>query len=256
MTKNKLHVIADKITRIENDTRWEQIFSESLKQSKKASFRIGFVNAHAVNLAYRNDAFLNDLLSCDLVLRDGIGMKIFYRLQKINPGLNMNGTDLIPKILEHIKGQSLALFGTSTPYLENAAALLKDQGHQIVLTENGFHTPSHYADLLKTTPADCIILGMGMPKQEAVAAYLAKHIHSPCLILCGGAILDFLGGKVTRAPDIFRKFGFEWLYRLILEPKRLFHRYVIGNAVFLVRAVLFCLHTQFAQKHDLQRPPR
>lgn len=79
---------------------------------------------------------------------------------------------------------------------------------------------------------------MGMPKQEAVAAKLAA-IGGPCLIVCGGAILDFLGGKVSRAPEWLRRLGGEWLYRLLREPKRLFMRYVVGNPLFLLRTLLY-----------------
>jgi exopolysaccharide biosynthesis WecB/TagA/CpsF family protein len=79
---------------------------------------------------------------------------------------------------------------------------------------------------------------MGMPKQEAVAARLAAS-GVPCLIVCGGAILDFLGGKVHRAPRWMRRLGCEWVFRLMSEPKRLFTRYVLGNPMFLLRTLIF-----------------
>jgi exopolysaccharide biosynthesis WecB/TagA/CpsF family protein len=60
---------------------------------------------------------------------------------------------------------------------------------------------------------------------------------SPCVIVCGGAIIDFLGGKVSRAPLWLRRMGMEWAYRLAVEPMRLFRRYVIGNPLFLSRAL-------------------
>jgi exopolysaccharide biosynthesis WecB/TagA/CpsF family protein len=56
------------------------------------------------------------------------------------------------------------------------------------------------------------------------------------VIVCGGAILDFLGGGATRAPAWMRRLGIEWLYRLAREPRRLFKRYVLGNPLFLSRA--------------------
>ncbi|MEX5624238.1 WecB/TagA/CpsF family glycosyltransferase, partial [Pseudomonas syringae] len=58
------------------------------------------------------------------------------------------------------------------------------------------------------------------------------------LIVCGGAILDFLGGKASRAPQWLRHLGGEWAYRLLREPKRLFMRYVVGNPLFLLRTLL------------------
>jgi N-acetylglucosaminyldiphosphoundecaprenol N-acetyl-beta-D-mannosaminyltransferase len=82
------------------------------------------------------------------------------------------------------------------------------------------------------------VLGMGMPKQEAIAARLAAS-GVPCLVVCGGAILDFLGGKVTRAPNWVRRLGCEWMFRLIGEPQRLFRRYVVGNPMFLLRTLIY-----------------
>jgi N-acetylglucosaminyldiphosphoundecaprenol N-acetyl-beta-D-mannosaminyltransferase len=65
---------------------------------------------------------------------------------------------------------------------------------------------------------------------------LKASLKHPCVIVCGGAIVDFIGGKVSRAPNLVRTLGMEWLYRLYLEPKRLFKRYVVGNPLFLWRA--------------------
>jgi exopolysaccharide biosynthesis WecB/TagA/CpsF family protein len=52
-----------------------------------------------------------------------------------------------------------------------------------------------------------------------------------------GALFDFLAGKVSRAPALVRRVRLEWAWRLILEPKRLFRRYVLGNPLFLLRVV-------------------
>jgi N-acetylglucosaminyldiphosphoundecaprenol N-acetyl-beta-D-mannosaminyltransferase len=82
-----------------------------------------------------------------------------------------------------------------------------------------------------------IVLGMGMPRQEEIASLLRGVLDHPCTIVCGGAIIDFLGKKTSRAPLWMRRTGLEWLYRLALEPRRLFRRYVIGNPLFLWRAL-------------------
>ena len=86
-----------------------------------------------------------------------------------------------------------------------------------------------------STPLVAAILA----KQEKVALALAELASGTCLVVCGGAILDFLGGKVDRAPASFRSMGLEWLYRLVLEPRRLFKRYVFGNPLFLFRTAWF-----------------
>ena len=58
------------------------------------------------------------------------------------------------------------------------------------------------------------------------------NIH--CHVGTIGAVFDFFAGTYKRAPMIWQKLGFEWLYRLLAEPRRMWRRYVIGNAVFLI----------------------
>ena len=83
---------------------------------------------------------------------------------------------------------------------------------------------------------DLIVLGMGMPKQERVAHLLRSQLDHPCLIVCGGAIIDFMGGRVSRAPLWMRQLGIEWIYRFLHKPVRMFRRYVVGNPQFLWRS--------------------
>lgn len=198
--------------------------------------RLAFVNAHAVNLCCREPSFYADLMDSEIVLRDGSGMKILFQWLGRDPGLNLNGTDLIPRIIDRYAGEEAVLLGTKEPWLGRAAARIAEKGVRPVRTVDGFQSDRAYIEAVKESEAKLVILAMGMPRQEHVARRLAAEIERPCLIVCGGAILDFLGGKVQRAPVVFRRFGLEWLYRLFREPKRLFRRYVIGNAVFLFRA--------------------
>jgi exopolysaccharide biosynthesis WecB/TagA/CpsF family protein len=78
---------------------------------------------------------------------------------------------------------------------------------------------------------------MGMPKQELLSATIARELPGPMLIVNGGAILDFLAHRVPRAPRVMRNLGLEWLFRLLIEPTRLWRRYLIGNLVFLWRTL-------------------
>lgn len=232
--------LIDKIRIVTDDAALLAVFEEIVPHAAaQKPVRIAFVNAHAVNLCYKNAAFLEHLLECDYVFRDGAGMKILYGLLGLNPGINMNGTDLIPRIIDLYKGRDIALFGTDTPYLEQAADKIRERGLNPAVMVNGFHEAISYVEHLEKYPAPITILAMGMIKQEYVASLIARERPSaPNLIICGGAILDFIGGKVRRAPNMFRNCGMEWFYRLLQEPSRLFRRYVIGNFVFLIRALI------------------
>ncbi|MEG1039255.1 MAG: WecB/TagA/CpsF family glycosyltransferase [Pseudomonas sp.] len=222
--------------RVVHDSSDEQGLIGALSAPRSATV-LGFVNAHAMNLVAGNAEYGKALMAADVLLRDGSGMAILFRRIGLAPGLNMNGTDLIPKVLAAFKGRRVAFWGTQEPFLSQAAQRCEALfGVQVVSVEHGFSEADTYIELAQHLQPELIVLGMGMPKQEAIAATLAAA-GGPCLIICGGAILDFLGGKVTRAPHWLRRLGAEWLFRLVREPKRLFMRYVVGNPLFLLRTL-------------------
>jgi exopolysaccharide biosynthesis WecB/TagA/CpsF family protein len=194
-----------------------------------------------MNLMAHSIEFYRAVRSADVILRDGSGMATLFKLLAQSPGLNLNGTDLIPAIIARYDGRRIALLGSREPYLHRAAGnIAKRLAPQSQLTTvNGFLDSAAYVSLATEVRPDLIVLGMGMPKQEQVAVSLRNALPFPCTIICGGAIIDFLGAKISRAPPLMRKMGIEWLYRLALEPRRLFARYVIGNPRFLLRALRF-----------------
>lgn len=205
----------------------------------KAPCMLAFSNAHALNSAAHDRSFFDALMNADVLLRDGSGMASLFKLQGLSPGLNLNGTDLIPVLLRRFDGQPVALFGTQDPYLQRAFDRIQAEltpGSELARA-HGFSAVDVYVALAQAQQSALIVLGMGMPRQEEVALALREQLTHPCLIVCGGAILDFLGGKTPRAPVWMQRTGTEWMYRLACEPRRLFKRYVVGNPVFIWRAV-------------------
>lgn len=201
---------------------------------------LAFANAHAMNSLATSFSFFEALRSADVVLRDGSGMATLFKLLKLSPGINLNGTDLIPRLLRHFNNRCIAVFGTQSPYLDKGLQTIaaKLAPGSRCLSAHGFLDVDAYIALVAAGRPGVIVLGMGMPRQEKVALALRASVDFPCLIICGGAIIDFLGGKTPRAPSWVRRAGMEWIFRLVREPKRLFRRYVIGNPVFLARALL------------------
>ena len=201
---------------------------------------LAFANAHAMNLLAKSEGFFQSLCAADTVLRDGSGMETLFNHLNIPPGLNLNGTDLIPDVLQQFNGRVIALFGTEEPYLEAGAQFVGQNlaPQSNCLRASGFLDGTAYILLAKKNRPALIVLGMGMPRQEEVAIALRSGLDFPCLIICAGAIIDFWGGKTRRAPMWMRRMGMEWLFRLRSEPQRLFRRYVIGNTIFLTRALI------------------
>ena len=227
----------DKIERVHTFAEGRQLV-ERLSHPQRP-FMLAFANAHAMNSLAVSESFFEALRSADMVLRDGSGMATLFKLLDIPPGRNLNGTDLIPELLWQFNGRCIALFGTQEPYLQRGMKVAENEfsPHSRYIAENGFSGVDTYVALANTHRPELIVLGMGMPRQEEMAVALRSALTFPCLIVCGGAIIDFLGGKIPRAPQWIQSLGVEWLFRLTMEPRRLFQRYVVGNPVFLTRAL-------------------
>lgn len=198
---------------------------------------VGFVNAHAINLMFSSKDFFNSMSLANILLRDGKGLEILLEKAGKPPGFNMNGTDFIPEVLSLAKGKKISIYGTQEPWLSNAVKLLKNDGHLVVDYVDGFREFDYYIERTRITNPDLIILAMGMPIQEALSVELAKldSLDRGPKIICGGAIIDFMGGRFERAPYTMRKYGLEWLYRWWKEPRRLLKRYIWGNIKFLIK---------------------
>lgn len=86
-------------------------------------------------------------------------------------------------------------------------------------------------DRILPTSSDIVWVGMGTPKQDFVAVELAKALSCP--VAGVGAAFNFAAGTAKEAPIWIQRSGFEWLFRLATEPKRLWRRYIYGNSKFI-----------------------
>ncbi|MBB2975539.1 N-acetylglucosaminyldiphosphoundecaprenol N-acetyl-beta-D-mannosaminyltransferase [Microbacterium endophyticum] len=84
---------------------------------------------------------------------------------------------------------------------------------------------------IQSTSPDIVWIGLGTPKQDFLSSRLASAAGLPCVGV--GAAFDFMAGTVREAPRWVQTVGFEWLYRLLTEPRRLWKRYLLGNLRFI-----------------------
>lgn len=200
--------------------------------------RVTFANAHTLRLASRTPA-LKELLNTSLVLNDGVGVDIASRMKfgKRFPA-NLNGTDFVPHFLDATRHRLRIYLLGARPDVVNKAArvfMARWPNHTVVGTRDGFFQ-SDEADAIcgaiNRARPDVLLVALGNTKQEE---WLARHgpALSSRLQLGVGALFDFSTGRVSRAPPWMRRARMEWMYRLALEPRRMFTRYVVGNALFL-----------------------
>lgn len=231
-TPQHIDALVDRIRCVQTEEEKNELIGH-LAQTAKPSI-VSFVNAHAVNLCWHSDAVLAAFQASDLLLRDGIGLKLALSALGRPVGLNMNGTDFIPLLLHRLPPRRVALYGTETPWLEAARdRLAADTLHDYADVQHGFHDDEHYVACARRTRPDVIVLAMGMPRQERAAARLKAELDHPALIINGGAIMDFLARRFERAPVYVQRAGLEWAYRLAQEPRRLSRRYLVGGVGFV-----------------------
>lgn len=203
---------------------------------------ISFLNAHGLNTATRNTPFFDFLMDSDFLLRDGIGIKLALKLFNLGETQNLNGTDLITKIILSNTDMKLAIFGASDAALSACRQKLSEAGvTNIVSMEHGFHEDGFYLKICDQLKPDLVVLCMGMPRQELLAKKM-KAGNFAGILICGGGWADFYSGIKIRAPLWMRKLSLEWLHRLIKEPKRLGRRYTIDILYYfyVIAVARFC----------------
>ncbi len=206
-----------------------------------ADSQLYFVNPDCLNLAYGDAEYRRVLQQAERVLPDGIGIHIACRISGTPLVANLNGTDLFPRMCEKVAAEDLSLFLLgSAPGCAEASAQnmrLKFGGLKIAGTRSGYFQASDEAALLdeiNRSGADILLVGLGAPRQEVWIANNLSRLRPPVKIGVGG-LFDFYSERIARAPRWMREIGMEWSWRLIMEPRRMWRRYLVGNPLFLFR---------------------
>jgi exopolysaccharide biosynthesis WecB/TagA/CpsF family protein len=192
--------------------------------------RLTFANAHTLNLHHRNTG--DDWLADFVVLPDGVGVDLAGRMRGESLE-NLNGTDFVPWLLANPpRPISVFLYGDTAA--TNAAAVDHVRATYPQVTVAGADA---IAEILAAPPFDILLVATGQPKQEKFLRGYGEKLNGHAHIGIGvGALFAFMAGRVARAPKFVRMLRCEWIWRLALEPRRLFNRYVVGNVTFLWRA--------------------
>jgi N-acetylglucosaminyldiphosphoundecaprenol N-acetyl-beta-D-mannosaminyltransferase len=115
-------------------------------------------------------------------------------------------------------------------------------------------------EMINAASPDIVWVGLGSPKQDVWISEHRDKIRGTIMV-ASGATFDFFSGKIQQAPEWIRNAGFEWLYRLSKDFRRLWVRYTIYNAIFLAMFTLQLIglwrfdSTEFADGHDLTLKP-
>jgi N-acetylglucosaminyldiphosphoundecaprenol N-acetyl-beta-D-mannosaminyltransferase len=200
--------------------------------------QIGVVNAAKLVNMRRDPTIRADVLSCNLILADGVSVVWASRFLGRPLPERVAGIDLMLGMLHRGNQNRYRIYclGASEDVLATAVArITEDYPHvKVVGRHHGYFTspeePGLVAAIADAKP-DILLVGMSSPKKERFLARWRDHLGVPVCHGVGGSF-DVLAGKVRRAPLIWQRLGLEWLYRVCQEPRRLWRRYLVTNTLF------------------------
>ncbi len=210
---------------------------------QKQSFAMSALATHGLMEAVHDYSFREVVNGLDLVTPDGQPVRwAMNLLHDADLDERVYGPDLTWKVCGAAAdaGVGIYLFG-STPETCDAfvAAILKEWPHAIIsdVQPDRFRdaTPEEDAadiERINNSGAGVVLVGRGCPRQEKwVAAHKGK-VNAAMMAV--GAAFDYHAGQLRKPPAMMQKYGLEWLWRLGLEPKRLFKRYAVTNSQYVV----------------------
>lgn len=156
----------------------------------------------------------------------------------------ISGSDLFPSFCEHHKDNEhikIFLLGGAEGVAARARQCINERtGREIIVAA---HSPSFgfekneqeceaILEMIRQSPANVLVVGVGAPKQEKWIAKYRDQLPSIDIFMAVGAAIDFEAGNKPRAPQLMSDLGLEWLYRLVTEPHRLWRRYLLDDMPF------------------------
>ena len=216
---------------------------------------INTINAHSYNTARKDSLFAEALTNGDVLLPDGVSIVKACKWIKAKslPKERIAGWDLFVFEMEKLERESEELrtkseeskivmfMGSSQKVLDLIVKRAAEvYPHLKVVTYSPPYKPEFtdednkaIIDAIHAANPDLLWIGMTAPKQEKWTYSHWKELNIHCHVGSIGAVFDFFAGTMKRAPMWWQDHGLEWLYRLLKEPKRMWRRYIIGNALFL-----------------------
>lgn len=207
---------------------------------------INNVNIHAFNLAYSDQEFHHILNNSDLVFVDGVGVKWGGNIKGIDVGGRITPADLVDELMEICADNNWPIFllGDTDEVLKdfvNKAA--KEHPNTVFAGQHhGFFEKQgpesdKVVELVNQSNAEVVLTFMSMPLQEKWV-WNNKESLKPVVYFAAGGLARIYTGHIARGPKWMTDNGLEWLYRLAVQRRKVWRRYVIGNPLFLWRVLL------------------
>jgi N-acetylglucosaminyldiphosphoundecaprenol N-acetyl-beta-D-mannosaminyltransferase len=222
------------IVTAEEAARW---VLDRIRQGVRTS--VAAVNAAIVVMATRDPRLPRWLENFDLVIADGVWTAVAASLLSRARVPYANTSPFIRALFRRSGpgGLRVYLLGALPAVVERAAAQLPRlfPTVRVVGHEDGYFAAEDehgIVERINKSGADILLIGITTPKKEMFIRRYWSELNVGMAFGIGG-LIDIWGGQTTEAPFWIKNCGFEWLFRLIQEPKRLWRRYTVDNLCFL-----------------------
>jgi N-acetylglucosaminyldiphosphoundecaprenol N-acetyl-beta-D-mannosaminyltransferase len=223
-------------------TSYDEVLATIAGRRDSEAMIVAVCNVHSVMSARRDPALRAALVSADIATPDGMPLVWTLRRTVRADQSRVYGPNLMRLALadEDQRGWKHYLYGSTAGTLEALQQSIEEFAPSATVV--GAHAPPFRAftpeedaadvDRIRSSGADIVWVGLGMPKQELWMHRMAPELPGVALIGVGAAF-DFLAGNVEEAPEWMMRAGLEWLFRLSREPRRLWRRYIWNNPAFV-----------------------
>lgn len=199
-------------------------------------------NADTVMQSKYNSRMQEAVNASSLSIPDGFPLLIMHRLYGNPLKKRAYGPDLLREFLKTTeeKKYSHFFYGATQDTLVNLSKKIKTLFPELKVA--GIYSPpfrpltqeedNRVIEMINQAAPSVLWVGLGCPKQELWMYIHREKLNIPVMVGVGAAF-DFLAGTKLQAPRWIRESGFEWLFRLLTEPKRLWRRYLVNNSLFI-----------------------
>jgi N-acetylglucosaminyldiphosphoundecaprenol N-acetyl-beta-D-mannosaminyltransferase len=222
----------------------------------KTSKYVCFANAHMIVEAVKDKQFAAVLHNSDALFMDGMSLVFANRLLNNDKNsFRFAGMDVIHDLIQRSEDASFSVFfyGSTEDNLKKLVNYLEIHFPKLKIA--GMISPPYrsltdfeikeYVEFINQAKADILFVSLGCPKQEIWMHEMKNKIQ--CVMFGVGNAFLTISGQERRSPEWMQKMGLEWVFRLILEPKRLWKRYLITNTYFIY---LFFKYKIFNLNHE------
>jgi N-acetylglucosaminyldiphosphoundecaprenol N-acetyl-beta-D-mannosaminyltransferase len=225
--------------------------------SRSNSVHVVTLNAQFVQIARNNSEFASLVRGADLCVADGVSLVWACRfLGQPLPG-RVNGTDLMVRLCEVAArdGYTVYFLGGRPGAGEGAVRKLREENANLQVV--GIDCPpmgfmdnpklaAEVCERIQLAAPDFLFVGLGAPKQEY---WIHNNSGLSAKVMVGvGGSFELIAGMTKRAPLLMQKTGLEWFWRLVMEPRRLWKRYLVGNSVFVLVVLQQWVSQMFASR--------